>query len=94
MSDLPSVINASFPAMLSYANPDYWLGALLLTFESHQKGPLERTAGLPIVLGFPESNNKITDLQINWLGLERSRFLLRGFGGLTFVAAALRISHA
>ena len=65
VSDLPSVINASFPAMLSYADPDYWLGALLLAFESHQKGPLERTAGLPIVLGFPESDNKITDLQIN-----------------------------
>ena len=46
-------------------NPDYWLGALLLAFESHQKGPLERTAGLPIVIGFPESDNKITDLQIN-----------------------------
>ena len=27
--------------------------------ESHQKGPLERTAGLPIVLGFPESDNKL-----------------------------------
>ena len=65
VSDLPSVINASFPAMLSYADPDYWLGALLLAFESHQKGPLERTAGLPIVIGFPESDNKITDLQIN-----------------------------
>ena len=65
VSDLPSVINASFPAMLSYADPDYWLGALLLAFESHQKGPLDRTAGLPIVIGFPESDNKITDLQIN-----------------------------
>ena len=65
VSDLPSVINASFPATLSYADPDYWLGALLLAFESHQKGPLERTAGLPIVIGFPESDNKITDLQIN-----------------------------
>ena len=55
-----------FSSMLSYADPDYWLGALLLAFESHQKGPLERTAGLPpIVLGFPESDNQITDLQIN-----------------------------
>ena len=59
VSDLLSVINASFPAMLSYADPDYWLGALLLAFESHQKGPLERTAGLPIVLGFPESDIKL-----------------------------------
>ena len=65
MVDLPSVINASFPAMMCYSDPDYWLGALVLAFESHQKGPLERTAGLPIVVGFRESDHKITDLQVN-----------------------------
>ena len=43
----------------------YWLGALLLAFESHQKGPLGRAAGLPVVLGFPETDNRITDLQVN-----------------------------
>ena len=48
--------------MMCYS--DYWLGALLLAFESHQKGPLERTAGLPIVVGFPESH-RITGLQVN-----------------------------
>ena len=51
--------------MLCYSDPDYWLGALLLAFESHQKGPLGRAAGLPVVLGFPETDNRITDLQVN-----------------------------
>ena len=60
VADMPSVINASFPAMMCYSDPDYWLGALLLAFESHQKGPLE-----PIVVGFPESDHRITDLQVN-----------------------------
>ena len=52
VSDLPSVINASFPAMLSYADPDYWLGALLLAFESHQKGPWSVRQGCPLFLVF------------------------------------------
>ena len=57
------VKNASFPAMLCYSDPDYWLEALSLAF--HQKGPLKRAAGLPVVLGFPETDNRITDLQVN-----------------------------
>ena len=63
--DMPSVINASFPAMMCYSDPDYWLGALLLAFEFHQKGPLERAAGLPIVVDFPKSDHRIADLQVN-----------------------------
>ena len=63
VADVPGVKNASFPAC--YSDPDYWLGALLLAFESHQKGPLGRAAGLPVVLGFPETDNRITDLQVN-----------------------------
>ena len=65
VADVPGVKNASFPAMLCYADPDYWLEALLLAFESHQKGPLKRAAGLPVVLGFPETDNRITGLQVN-----------------------------
>ena len=65
VADVPGVSNASFPAMMCYSDPDYWLGALLLAFESHQKGPLGRAAGLPVVLGFPETDNRITDLQVN-----------------------------
>ena len=65
VADIPSVGNAQFPAMLCYSDPDYWMGALLLAFEAHQKGPPGRAAGLPIVLGFPETEKRITDLQVN-----------------------------
>ena len=65
VADIPGVGNAQFPAMLCYSDPDYWMGALLLAFEAHQKGPPGRAAGLPIVLGFPESEQHITDLQVN-----------------------------
>ena len=41
------------------------MGALLLAFEAHQKGPPGRAAGLPTVLGFPETEKRITDLQVN-----------------------------
>ena len=64
VSDLPSVINASFPAMLSYADPDYWLGALLSHSSPTKKVPWSVRQGCPVI-GFPESDNKITDLQIN-----------------------------
>ena len=65
VADIPGVGNARFPAMLCYSDPDYWMGALLLAFEAHQKGPPGRAAGLPIVLGFPETEKRITDLQVN-----------------------------
>ena len=51
--------------MLCYSDPDCWIGALLLAFEAHQNGPPGRAAGLPIVLGFPKSEQRITDLQVN-----------------------------
>ena len=65
VADIPSVGNARFPAMLCYSDPDYWMGALLLAFEAHQKGSPGRAAGLPIVLGFPETEKRITNLQVN-----------------------------
>ena len=64
VADIPGVRNAQFPAMLCYSDPDYWIGALLLAFEAHQNGPPGRAAGLPIVSGFPESEQRVTDLQV------------------------------
>ena len=45
VSDIPGVQTAKFPAMACYGDSDYWLGGLLLAFDTHQHAPPSRAGG-------------------------------------------------